>query len=467
MELSYSGFVLIGYMIVLLGVGIYAGRKTSSGEAFLIADRQLGAVISGLAYAASSSSAWVLLGFTAFVANSGVSALWMVPGILAGYAAVWFGVGPYLRQAAKREKWVSAIDILVSGCGPVETRWLRPAAAVIVSVCFMLYIAAQFQASGVALADVFAIRVDIAVVVSVAAVLVYTFLGGFLAVSLTDMIQGLSIAAVALILPVIVVANSGGLDAVVDNIRLDLSAAGGSFSGQAGLAALGFVVGMLSIGFSALGQPHLISWVMAVKDKRSRIAGGTVALVWATLVYGGMAIIGLAMSQEAATAAHGESLLLVAAGDAASPMVAALLSAAVVSAIMSTVDSQLLVASGAISHDLVGMRFARGGGIAQLRIITCVLCLLAIVLALQLPSTIFDRVLFAWTALGAAFGPIIVARALKLELAPGFVLAAMMVGFSSAVIASQLADSGPGAWLERTAPWLLASSILVLGRRRA
>ena len=90
MELSYSGFVLIGYMIVLLGVGIYAGRKTSSGEAFLIADRQLGAVISGLAYAASGSSAWVFLGFTAFVANSGVSALWMVPGILAGYVVVWF-----------------------------------------------------------------------------------------------------------------------------------------------------------------------------------------------------------------------------------------------------------------------------------------------------------------------------------------------------------------------------------------
>ena len=117
----------------------------------------------------------------------------------------------------------------------------------------MLYIAAQFQASGVALADVFAIRMDVAVVVSVAAVLVYTFLGGFLAVSLTDMIQGLSIAAVALILPVIVVANSGGLDAVLDNIHLDLSAAGGSFSGHAGLAALGFVVGMLSIGFGALG----------------------------------------------------------------------------------------------------------------------------------------------------------------------------------------------------------------------
>lgn len=464
MELSLSGFVLIFYMLVLLGLGLYAARSASSGESFLIADRKLGPIIAGLAYAASSSSAWVLLGFTAFVASAGVSALWMVPGILAGYAAVWFGIGPYLRQAAKRERWVSAVDILVSGCGVRETRLLRPIAAFIIAVCFVFYIAAQLQASGVALSDVFAIRVNVAIVVSVIVVLLYTFLGGFLAVSLTDMVQGLSIAVVALVLPFAVLAANGGVDVVSAKIASDVSTQGASFAGHTGFAAAGFVTGMLSIGFSALGQPHLIAWVMSVKDRRARVAGGAVAIAWAGLVYASMAVIGLAMSGEAASG-HGERLLIVAADGAASPLMAAVLVAAVVSAIMSTIDSQLLVASGTISQDIVGARILPNHEVMRIRAIICGLCVLAVVLSFYLPATIFDRVLFAWTALGAAFGPIIVSRALRMSLRPGAAATAMLVGFFAAIVASQLPSNGPGGWLERTVPWLLAGSVLLICRK--
>ena len=467
MELSYSGLVLIGYMAVLLLIGVYASKSASSGDAFLIADRQLGPIIAGLAYAASSSSAWVLLGFTAFVASSGVSALWMVPGILVGYAAVWFGVGPFLQEAARREKWVSAVDILAADMTDGEARFLRPLAAMIVAFCFVFYIAAQLQASGVAIADVFSLNINLAIIISVLIVFIYTLFGGFLAVSLTDMLQGLSIAVVAVILPIAVLANQGGVDTLLAGASEANLSDGSAFAGHMGFALIGFLVGVSSIGFGALGQPHLLAWVMSVKDRSSRLTGGVVAILWAALVYAGMTVIGLVMSQQGAALDQGERLLLFAAGEAASPMMVALLTAAIISAIMSTIDSQLLVASGVISRDLIARRAASISEVSQVRLIIGAICILSVLLAFYLPATIFERVLFAWTALGAAFGPIVVFRACKLSQKPGVTTAAMLVGFGVAVGASLLEDKGPGAWLERTAPWMLAGIILFFGRKRS
>ena len=456
-----SALILIVYMLALAGIGLWASRKANSEEEFLLGGRALGPVVAGLAYAASTSSAWVLLGFTGFVASAGLSALWMVPGILAGYAAVWLWLGPYLNRVSREEGRLTALDVMVAGAAGPLGRAIKVIAALMILFCFSFYIAAQFQGAGAALGDVFGVSRTTAVIGGAAVILLYTFLGGFWAVSLTDTLQGLAIAAIALVLPFAVFGAAGGFSGLAASLAEQPAAMTAPFGVHAGWAAAGFFFGLSAIGFGALGQPHLLTWVMAVRDRKARLQGAAVALGWGALVYAGMAIIALsARAMAGPGAALGESIVFDAAQTLLPGILPALVYAAILSAIMSTVDSQLLVASAAASHDLGLAKTAPGREVMITRAVIVSLCVGAVLLTLYLPATIFGRVLFAWTALGAAFGPALVARAAGRAPAPAAILAAMIAGFALAVVFNQVLPSGPGAWKERILPWVVGLLIV-------
>lgn len=465
--LSGSALTLIIYMLALAGIGFWAARKANSEEEFLLGGRSLGPVVAGLAYAASTSSAWVLLGFTGFVANVGVSALWMVPGILAGYAAVWLWLGPYLNRISREEGHLTALDVIASGAGGVLGRTIKIVAAIMIVFCFSFYIAAQFQGAGAALGDVFGVSQTVAVIGGAAVILLYTFLGGFWAVSLTDTLQGLAIAVIALILPFAVFDAAGGFGGIAASFAEQPDAMSATLGIHTGWAAVGFLFGLSAIGFGALGQPHLLTWVMAVRDRKARLQGAAVALGWGALVYAGMAIIALsarAIAEPGVTL--GEGIVFDAAQQLLPGILPALVYAAILSAIMSTVDSQLLVASAAASHDLGLAKTAPGKEVMITRAVIVALCAGAVLLTLYLPATIFGRVLFAWTALGAAFGPTLVARAAGRSPASLAILVAMIAGFVLAVIFNQILPSGPGAWKERILPWIIGLLIVFIFSKR-
>jgi len=469
-ELNPSALTLVVYMLALAAIGFWASRKANTQAEFLLGGRALGPVVAGLAYAASTSSAWVLLGFTGFVAAAGVSALWMVPGILAGYAAVWLWLGPYLNRVSREEGHLTVLDVISAGATGPAGRSIKIVAALMILFCFSFYIAAQFQGAGEALGDVFGVSRAAAIVAGAAVILLYTFLGGFWAVSLTDTLQGLAIAAIALILPVAVWGAAGGLPGVAAGLAAAPEALTAPFGAHVGWSAAGFAVGVGAVGFGALGQPHLLTWVMAVRDRKARLQGAAVALGWGALVYAGMAVVALAARAAAPPgAALGEAIVFDAAQTVLPGVLPALVYAAILSAIMSTVDSQLLVASAAASHDLGLARAAPGREVTITRAVVACLCAGAVVLTLYLPATIFERVLFAWTALGAAFGPTLVARAAGRTPAPAAILAAMIAGFALAVVFNQILPAGPGAWKERILPWVVGLLIVFMcsGKRRA
>ena len=466
--ISGSALTLVLYMLALVGIGVWASRKASSEADFLLGGRSLGPVVAGLAYAASTSSAWVLLGFTGFVAAAGVSALWMVPGILAGYAAVWLWLGPYLNRVSREEGHLTALDVLAAGAGGAVGRAIKIVAAAMIVFCFSFYIAAQFQGAGAAIGEVFGISKTQAVIAGAGVILLYTFLGGFWAVSLTDTLQGMAIAAIALIMPFAAFGAAGGFEGIAAGFAAQPEAMRATFGVHLGWSAAGFVFGLSAIGFGALGQPHLLTWVMAVRDRKARLQGAAVALGWGALVYAGMAVIALSARALAEPGAPlGEAIVFDAAQQMLPGVMPALVYAAILSAIMSTVDSQLLVASAAASHDLGLAKRAPGREVAITRAVIVALCAAAVLLTLYLPATIFDRVLFAWTALGAAFGPTLVARAAGRRPAPGAVLAAVLAGFFLAVVFNQVLPSGPGAWKERILPWVVGLLIVfVFSRKR-
>lgn len=463
-----SALALGLYMLVLVGVGVWASRRARSNEDFLLGGRALGPLVAGLAYAAATSSAWVLLGFTAFVANAGVSALWMVPGILAGYAAVWLWLGGWLNDAARKAGHLTALDVLAADAAGLLRAAIKTVAALMIVFCFSFYIAAQFDGAGAALAGVFGIGKAEAILLGAAVILLYTFLGGFWAVSLTDTIQGLAILLVALILPVAAVGAAGGLAGLAEGLQHTDETYRAPFGAHAGMAALGFVAGLAATGFGALGQPHLVTWVMAARDRRARLQGAAIAISWGALVYAGMAAVGLAARAAAGPgAAIGEGVVFEIAAAALPGVLPALVTAAILSAIMSTVDAQLLVASAAASHDLGLKRLVPGREVLATRAIIVALCAAAVAVTLSVPASIFNRVLFAWTALGAAFGPVLVAMAAGRRPAPAAILAAMVAGFALAVVFNQFAPSGPGQWKERILPWIAGLLIVFAFSRKS
>jgi sodium/proline symporter len=224
---------------------------------------------------------------------------------------------------------------------------------------------------------------------------------------------------------------------------------------------VGFVLGTLGIGLGYPGQPHVVNRFMALRDDRALAQARVIAIGWAVVIYAGMLLLGLSARVLYGTLLEGEQVLFEVANRLFAPVVAGVMIAAVLSAIMSTADSQLLVAASSVSHDLPRVR---SRGIGMSRLVVFAVCGLAVVIALLLPESIFSRVLFAWHALGAAFGPALVVRLAGRDIQPRAVFAAMLTGFAGTVILYWLPGT-PGDWAERLVP-LAASLIICLAGSR-
>ncbi len=456
---------LIIYSAGLIGIGFWASKNAQSEDAFILADRSLGSVVAGLAYAASTSSAWVLLGFSGFVYAIGPSAMWMVPGILAGYAVVWFWSGRVLQEDTAEHDHLTLTDFVSQHTdSPTIGRLIRIAASLIIAFSFSWYIAAQLQGAGQAFNDLFDSSLALGVVIGAALILVYTFLGGFVAVSIVDTVQGALIGIVAVILPAIAFFHVGGFSAFSEMLAEAPPSFSSAFGDRAGLAALGFVVGLSATGFGALGQPHLVAWIMAARDKRARIEGGAIACAWGAIVYTGMGVLGLAARIMFGESGVNEGVFFGSATELLPGIFAGIVAAATLSAIMSTVDSQLLVAGAALSHDLGLARLAPKRKVLISRLAIILVCIAAVAVTLLLPSSIFERVLFAWVALGATFGPIVVARTIGWTPRNGYLLASMLTGFFLSLALTFLLASGPGGIWTTIAPWVGSFAILTMER---
>jgi sodium/proline symporter len=462
--------VLVVYLVVMLAIGIWAERRSKTKEDFILGGKSLGPWLAGLSYAASTSSAWVMLGFTAFVFVKGLSALWIVPGVWVGYTLVWLWAGPKLQAESRSHGHLTLIDFLTANSkGPMRGAIAALAAALIV-ISFSFFIAGQMRGAGQSFDAALGVGLTTGVLIGAGVVLFYMFFGGFWAASLTDTIQGAVMAIVGVILPTAAVMAAGGPGAVWAALA-EQQASGqlpeGFFDWTGGAAPLilaGTIIGLFSAGFGSLGQPHLLNWLMALKDDRVRVQGFLITLSWGVIIYIGMAALALAARALVIEAAP-EQIFFAVAQELLPPVLAGLTVAAVLAAIMSTVDSQLLVASAAISHDMkLGDRFPKQELLIT-RLVMIGICAAAVVLTFYLPEAIFTRVLFAWAALGAAFGPIVAVRVFGVEPQPWAIFAAMFSGFALTVVFYLQPDT-PGDIAERTLPWLPSLLLLLIFRQR-
>jgi len=453
---------LLVYNAVLIGVGLWARERNDSVEDFFLGGRGLGAWVAAISASASSSSAWTLLGVSGAAYAWGLPALWLFPATVGGFLLNWAWVAPRLRVLARDEQAVTLSEVIVpEEIGTMRGTLLRIAAAIVV-FCFVFYIASQFEAAGKAFESVFGLSKQTSILLGAAIVLVYTLVGGFWAVSVTDSLQGLLMAAAAIILPVMALIAVGGFGPLVDGLN-SIGSTGSPLGGGA-IVSVFFVLGLMGIGVGYPGQPHVVNRFMALKDAENLRRGRVIALLWAALVYAGMLLLGLCarvMYQELGDA---EQVLFVAATTLLPAVFAGIMLAAVLSAIMSTADSQLLVAASAISHDWrrsAGER-GSGSGLARTRITVVAVLIAAVALALLWRADIFSRVLFAWSAAGSAFGPILLIRLSGRSVTAAATLAAMLAGFTMTVFISFM-PATPGDAAERLIPFILAFTIAWFG----
>ncbi|MEH6549231.1 MAG: sodium/proline symporter [Pseudomonadales bacterium] len=457
---------LVVYKFALIGIGFWAQRRVSDTTDFFLAGRTVGPFVSALSYSASSSSAWTLLGLSGLAYVMGVSALWVASGSVVGMLVAWFWVGPRLLTYSHKHKMITLTDFLAHGSVGHWRRAIIVAASIVVLVSFAFYVAAQFQGAGNTFASTFDMNSRDAIILGGLIVMVYTFLGGFWAVSVTDAVQGTLMAAAALLLPITALVAVGGFEGFVEGLRAVSTPEQLSFSaGNVGLMAVGFIVGSLSIGLATFGQPHLLVRFMALRDNDALRQARILTTAWFAIVFGGMVFLGLAGRILYPAVANPETVFFVMTEGLFSPVVGGIILAAVLSAIMSTADSQLLVAAASVTHDMgVGRRLGNRHLLVS-RLTIAVLTILSILVALYLPATIFNRALFAWVALGAAFGPLVLLRLGNIHSTSVGTFFAIVVGFVMAV-SLYLLPNTVGDIAERMLPFCSGLLILWFTRQR-
>lgn len=455
---------LVVYNALLIGVGLWARNRNRDVQDFFLAGRGLGAWVAAISASASSSSAWTLLGVSGAAYAWGLPALWIFPSTVGGFIINWTWIAPRLKVLAAEEQAVTLSEVVApKQIGDMRKLILRCAALIIV-FCFTFYIASQFEAAGKAFESVFGLSKQNSILIGAAIVLVYTILGGFWAVSVTDTLQGLLMSVAGIVLPIASLVAVGGFSGLSEG--LDAVGNAGSPIGSGFAVGFFFVMGLMGIGLNYPGQPHVVNRFMALKDDRALRQGRIIAISWAVLVFAGMLTLGLCARVLFADLGDSEQVLFRAATELLPAVIAGIMLAAVMSAIMSTADSQLLVASSAISYDWnLADRHAEAGLTGTRRTVFAVL-VMATILALVWRADIFSRVLFAWSAAGSAFGPILIMRLLGRSVSAGATLAAMLAGFGLTVIISFFPDT-PGDAAERLVPLFIALGIAAAGSHKS
>ncbi|MCH8486684.1 MAG: sodium/proline symporter [Candidatus Cyclonatronum sp.] len=436
----------VAYLLLIILIGLYASRFSSQGiSEYFVGGRRMNRFVVALSAVVSGRSAWLLLGVTGMAWSVGVQAVWSVIGYIVVEVWLFLYYARRLRRFAEVHNVITIPDFFAARF-PAQEKLIRIVLVAIILIFMSGYVSAQFVAGGKTFVSGFGIDPLWGIGITAAIVLLYTVLGGFLAVSLTDVLQGFLMLFALVLMPVLLIAHLGGWAFVVaeltafDPLLLDPYALG-----------LGAAIGGLAIGLGSPGNPHIISRYLSIENESQLKTACVVGTLWNVLMAWGALFIGLAgrvMFPELSMlpGADTENLFPHVAQTLLHPVFFGLVMAAVFAAIMSSADSQLLVAASSLVRDVVEKMLGQGQQIPQQRLVRLSRLVVVILVAVSLTlgylaqDLVFWLVLFAWAGLGAAIGPTSV-LALYWRRTTGYGVVAGMIAGASVTIIWRLTDS--------------------------
>lgn len=454
------------YLALMLVIGAIAYRRTQNLSDYVLGGRQLGAIPSALSAGASDMSGWLLMGLPGYAMAAGFGAFWLAGGLLVGTWLNWLLVAKRLRVYSQRADDALTLPAFFEKRFEDNSHSLRVLSAIFVLVFFLFYTSSGLVAGGKLFETVFGIDYHVAVVIGAAAVVSYTLFGGFLAVSWTDVIQGLLMMGALVVVPIIAMGEMGGLGqslAAVESKNPELL---NMFTDDKGETIT--LIGTLSLlgwGLGYFGQPHILARFKGIRSQKHVPAARRIAVAWSAISMGGACLIGLAAVGYLPEAlGDNETVFMVMVDALFHPLIAGMLLAAILAAVMSTADSQLLVSSSALAEDFYKALFKQNAGQKELvkvgRIAVVIITLIATGLAMDKDSKVLELVSYAWAGFGAAFGPALVISLYWKNMTKAAALAGILTGGITVVIWKQLS----GGWFDlyEIIPGILLSTLAIV-----
>ena len=450
------------YLLLILFLGVKAYKRTHSLGDYILGGRKLGSVVTALSVGASDMSGWLLLGLPGAIYLGGISEVWIGIGLVIGAYCNWLLVAKPLRLYSQRANNSLTLPDYFENRFNDKSRVLRVISALVILLFFTFYTASGLVGGAILFESSFGLEYSLALLAGAFIIVVYTFVGGFLAVAWTDAFQAMLMLAALLITPIAVINEAGGAGTVLDQLEQINSENTNWF---ANLTLLGFI-SLIAWGLGYAGQPHILARFMAVEDPQKLNSSKWIAMSWMVVVLFGSVSTGLAgityfVGQPLA---NPETVFIILSQSLFNPWIAGIITAAILSAIMSTIDSQLLVSSSVISEDFYRVFVRPKASEKELllvsRIAVVVIALLALAIASDRNSRVLELVSYAWAGFGAAFGPVIIFSLFCRSMTAISAVIGMVVGAVTVVVWSNL--SGGLFELYEIVPGFLFSSLSIV-----
>lgn len=468
MENSFAiTITFILYLVLMLVIGTLAYYKTKNSSDYFLGGRSLGPWPAALSAGASDMSGWLLLGLPGYAYTAGIEVFWLAGGLLIGTWANWLISAKRLRTYSITTDSLTLPEFLSRRFND-KSKLIQTISAFFILLFFLFYTSSGLVAGGKLFETVFGLNYSTAVIIGAICVVSYTLFGGFLAVSWTDLVQGLLMSAALLIVPI--AAMNGGLGQLsseLSAINPELLTLWNNAKGEP-LSAIA-IISLVAWGLGYFGQPHILVRFKASRSNKELTTARRIATIWTALSMGGAILVGLVgliyvTNTASIELIDGERIFMLLVNAVFHPVIAGILLAAILAAIMSTADSQLLVSSSALAEDFYKQVMRPNASSEEVvlvgRIAVVLLSVIALILAMTPDSSVLALVSYAWAGFGAAFGPAIILSLYWPRMNRNGALAGIIVGGITIVIWKQLS----GGWFDlyEIVPGIVFSTVAII-----
>ena len=406
-----SAFVV--YLLVMLSIGVYYYRSQQRLSDYILGGRTLGPWITSMSAEASDMSGWMLMGLPGFAYAIGISAFWTAFGLCLGTFLNWHFISRRLRNYTEVANNSLTMPDYLKNRFHDDSNIIRLICAIFILIFFLIYTSSGFVAGGKLFQTVFGINYFHSLLLGASVVVIYTFLGGFMAVCWTDFIQGCMMFLAIVLVPVVGIISIGGLTPLMERVVADSPQLLQLVPDTTSVGIIA-IISAIGWGLGYFGQPHILVRFMAIGDPNELKKATHIAMTWviiSLIAAVSVGVVGKVVLSTPLTGADAEKVFLIMSSELFPPFVSGLIWSAVLAAIMSTSSAQLLVTASAVSKDFYSAFIRKSASEKELiyvsRLTVLIVAGLAILLGMDPNNYILTMVAYAWAGFGATFGPCI------------------------------------------------------------